>query len=520
LVVKSLVAVIMGDGEVRYRLLETIHAYARRKLDMSGDGGQVAARHAEFFRDTLGKAEAEWETRPTADWLATYGPEVDNIRAALDWSFSPGGSRAIGADLAVASVPLWFQLTLMEECRARVEQALMGIENDSSHAQRRNMKLFAGLGASLIPTQGPVPENAAAWRSALDIANRIGDTDYQLRALWGLCAYHVTLGEYRTALEFARRFRGLAEDIADPVSQSIGDRIIGYTLHFMGEQASARQHIASMLDRFAMLPSRSYAIRYQIDPTSTARSLLARILWLQGFPDRAVRTAEASVAEARLRAHAITLCQVLAEQCAVELDVGNCPAAERCIALLLEESARHSLTLCNAWGRCFRGTLLIVHGDCDVGLHLLQTALDELRGKGFGLRYASFAGLLAKGHGAGGSPIEGLATIDEALALSERTEERWHVAELLRVKGELLVADNEANASVAEEHFRRSIDCARQQGALSLELRAATSFARLLRAQGRTHDGRDLLNSVYVRFTEGFDTADLQIARRLLEGWS
>ena len=91
-------------------------------------------------------AEAEAETRPTDEWLADYGPRIDNVRAALDWAFSPGGDASIGVALTAAAVPLWMQLSLMDECRGRVEQALAAIARRSEPDARREMKLYAALG--------------------------------------------------------------------------------------------------------------------------------------------------------------------------------------------------------------------------------------------------------------------------------------------------------------------------------------------------------------------------------------
>jgi predicted ATPase len=109
--------------------------------------------------------------------------------------------------------------------------------------------------------------------------------------------------------------------------------------------------------------------------------------------------------------------------------------------------------------------------------------------------------------------------IDEALARSERDEERWCVAELLRVKGELILSEGAPDAAtVAEDHFTQALDWARRQGALSWELRSATSLARLWRDQNRAKAAREILAPVYDRFTEGFETADLKAAKLLLDG--
>src|SRR5208282_2623 len=126
--------------------------------------------------------------------------------------------------------------------------------------------------------------------------------------------------------------------------------------------------------------------------------------------------------------------------------------------------------------------------------------------------------LVRAGQTADGQTADGLAAIEGVIARSDRTEELWAMAELVRVKGELLLLQGAPGAAVAaEDHFRQALDWARRQGALSWELRAATSLARLLRDQGRPAEGMALLQPVYDRFSEGFDTADLKTAKALLD---
>jgi len=162
--------------------------------------------------------------------------------------------------------------------------------------------------------------------------------------------------------------------------------------------------------------------------------------------------------------------------------------------------------------------LLMRRGRDDTGLRLLRTALDELRETGSILRDPAFLCALAEGLADTGRVGEGLAAVEEALERSGGSEERWCVAELLRVKGQLVLLGNAPNATaVAEDHFRQALDWARRQGALSWELRAATSLARMWRNQGRSKEARELLAPVYDRFTEGFETADLRASRALLD---
>jgi predicted ATPase len=164
--------------------------------------------------------------------------------------------------------------------------------------------------------------------------------------------------------------------------------------------------------------------------------------------------------------------------------------------------------------------MLAIHrGDLGTGLRLLRAGFDEPGGGGAVPRF--FALLMAEALGRAGRIGDGLAAIAEAIEQSERTDERWAIAEMLHIKGKLLLLQGVPNAAAAaEDYFRQAIDWARRQGALSWELRAATSLARLLRDQDRSADATALLQPVYDRFTEGFATADLKAAKALLDDLS
>src|SRR5882672_1480548 len=518
LVEKSLVVADGAGATVNYRLLETTRAYALDKLAQSGELEQVARRHAEYHRDLFERAESEWETWPATEWLADYGRRIDDVRKALDWAFSPNGDTSVGVALAAASAGLWGQLSLPEECHRHVDRALASFAPGSIPADRRAMLLYAALGESLIYIKGPV-ETGAAWMTALEIAERLGDTDYQLRALYGLWACRGLGGDYRASLAFAQRFCSLAVKQADPADMLIGDRMTGVVLHFLGDQASAREYIERMLARYVAPIRRSHTLRFQYDQRVVGAAFLARILWLQGFPDRAMSTVQSIVDDPPVIGHARSLCIALAQAaCPISLFVGDLPAMERAVATLLDEAVRHALANWHTWGRAFEGMLFIKRGDAVNGLALLRTAQGELRETGFVALYTEILRALAEALAGAGEVAEGLMTVDEALARSERDEERWCVAELLRIKGELLLLQAGPDAAVtAEDHFRQAIDWAGRQSALSWELRAATSLARLWREQSRKEEARELLAPIYARFTEGFETADLRTAKALID---
>jgi predicted ATPase len=191
---------------------------------------------------------------------------------------------------------------------------------------------------------------------------------------------------------------------------------------------------------------------------------------------------------------------VVARNCFSEDDVWHeqhvdLSLAERYIKALVDLSARHALELWNLGGRCLGGVLLVKRGEVDAGLDLLRTTFTRVPQNALSLLYIPFLAEIADALGRDGKAAEGLTVIDEALARSERDEERWCVAELLRIKGELILRKGAPQAATAaEEHFLQSLDWARRLGALSWELRTSTSLARLQHDQGRTAEASSFCN--------------------------
>jgi predicted ATPase/DNA-binding winged helix-turn-helix (wHTH) protein len=510
LVAKSLIVADPQQGTAYYRLLETTRFYALEKLRDSGEHLRTARDHAEYYLALTSNAEAESETLTDDDWLATYGRHLDNLRAALDWAFSPVGDPEIGVALTVRVVPLWFKLSLMTECRGRVEQALSAAGAEVE--PRVIMRLSAALAATSLYTVGAAPEVAAAWNDVLAIADRLDDTEYRLWARWGLWNYQLNHGAFREALPFARHFSDFATNAAD---LAIGDRLVGISLHYLGDQKLARQHLENVLTRHVDASARSM-IRIQYDRKLASRAYLTRVLWLQGLPDQAMAAAESVVRDASAAGQALALCLALSPgACPVALLSGDLPAAERFIALLHDSAAVHGLGFWSAEARCNEATLLVMRGEVAAGLRMFHPAVRELVDYNTHMNITGFLVVMAGALTETGEIAQGIAMVDEAVIRSERDGELWCMPELLRVRGEFLLRGGRPEA--AEVEFRRSLDWARRQETLSWELRTATSLARLLRNSNRVAEAVAVLAAVYQRFSEGFETADLLKAKRLLE---
>jgi predicted ATPase/DNA-binding winged helix-turn-helix (wHTH) protein len=166
LVAKSLVTADVDGVIVRYRLLETTRAYALEKLAESGERNEIARRHAEFYLNLYQRAAGDSEASSAVEWMALYGPDIDNVRSALDWAFSSSGDLGIGVALATASTPRWFQLSRMEESRGRDVSALVTVEPGTGDDIYLKMQLLAAHAVSLNILTGHVPGSGVTWLKA------------------------------------------------------------------------------------------------------------------------------------------------------------------------------------------------------------------------------------------------------------------------------------------------------------------------------------------------------------------
>jgi hypothetical protein len=280
-------------------------------------------------------------------------------------------------------------------------------------------------------------------------------------------------------LALGRQLCELAARRGDAGDLLAADRSVGHVLHLMGEHAQARDHLASRLEPGAKPALHSHLARYCVDQCVAARCTLARILWIQGFPERARAAADDALEQARTVGHTSSLRYALAHAgCTISILMVDLDAAERNVALLRGTFPRPAPRYWHALSRSFEGQVLIERGAVARGLPLLQGALDELRELGFEGVCRPFFGALSLGHAAAGQLPEALASIENAIAYAARSDERWSLPEWLRIKAQLLLLEDPA-CSGAEALLRQGLDCARRQGAATWEQRCATSLARL-----------------------------------------
>jgi predicted ATPase/DNA-binding winged helix-turn-helix (wHTH) protein len=504
LVAKSLLTGAADGKAMRYRMLDSTRVYALRKLVECGETFAVASRHAVHYRRVL---EAD-KNRPVQQ-----AGILGNVRAALDWSLSDGGDMQIGIALAAAAAPLLLEISLLSECSAWMEKAIAGLSEDL-RGTRREMELQASLGQSLMFTGGNGEAARSAFSRSLQIAQALEDLPFLFRLLGGLGTLLARTGDFRGALDVARQAESAAQRMDDPMAQATADAMLCVALDLTGDIVEAKRRCEAALQGPAAA-HRAREMRPGFNHRIIALCGKARYHWLRGECDHAAAVAQYTIDEAELLEHPVSLCIALIWAGSVFVWRGDWSRAEEVLERLLAFATKHSLPPYAAVALGLKGEVQVKRGRPDLGVNLLRESLHTVRANRYEMRTGGLMHAFAEGLNRMQQHAEALATIEEAIALTERQGGYFHMPEILRVKGEILASTPGAGAR-AEQCFHDAMEWSRRQSALSWELRAANSLARHWLKQGRADAAGRVLAPIHSRFTEGLDTIDLVSARELL----
>jgi predicted ATPase len=335
--------------------------------------------------------------------------------------------------------------------------------------------------------------------------------------LLGQFVWYLQRAEWQTAYELAEHLLAMAQRQADPVLLLSARAALGATLFSRGEVAAAHAHFVQGSAVYVQDSHRTIVAHYGYDLGVVARCYAALSLWWLGAQEQALVQMHAVHTLAQELSHPFSLASALSFGGLLQQWRRDIPAtlmwAEAMMALCTDHGFGEYLFR----GRLLQGWALVAQGQEDEGLGQMHQGLTAYLATGAKIWQPYFLALLAEGYGRVGAPEEGLQALTEALARVQKTGERLWEAELHRLRGALLLQQAVPDAPQAETCLHQALAVARHQQAKSLELRAATSLARLWQQQGKRAEARALLAPVYGWFAEGFATADLQDARALLE---
>jgi len=405
----------------------------------------------------------------------------------------------------------------MAEAAVQLQKGLeqLALLPDTSERQRRELEFWSTLGTVLSAVKGfAASETGRAYARARELWERLGSPAELLQVPYGLARYHMHHGELDMALRVDEDLLRLSRQRGDSGGLALGYFSSGRDLMRSGRFASSRSHLEEALALYDPISHRALVHQIGFHPHVTSKAVLGNVFFCLGYPNRALARGNASIADALSLAHPPSLAVSLALGAELLSLVGDNTALIERAGQLAAVATEQGFPHWHSQGAIYRGYAKVKNGDVAKGMLLLRDGSSAYRATGEELGLPFYIHLLATACEIAGQGEEGLALLDEALLIVERTGERWFAAELNRRKGELLLRRGQDAA--AEELYRKALSIAVEQQAKLWELRAAASLARLRRDQGRRAEARDLLAPIYGWFTEGFGTPDLQEAKALL----
>ena len=440
------------------------------------------------------------------------------------------------AGFLVQAMPYWqqagtraIQRSANVEAIAHVQRglALLAALPDTPQRTQHELDFLTTLGPALSATKGyAAPEVVQVYTRARELCHQVGETPEHFPVLWNLYVLSLARAEHQTAMELGEQCLQLAQRVQDEAFLLTAHLAIGVSWFYLGNPTLACTHLEHTVTLYD--PEQHHVLAYQygaMDPGIVGFGYYTWALWMRGYAAQARAQSAKALNLAQQLAHPYTLARTLYYDtvlCQLRRDApAVCAQADAAITV----ATTQRFALVQALGPIMRGWAIAVQQHSPEGLMQIRQGLDAYRATGAEYQRPHFLTLLAEASGLLDQPEGGLAALEEALTLMEQTGEQYYEAELHRQRGELLLlraekshpAQSSRDQHDAETCFQQALDIARRQEAKALELRAAMSLSRLWQRQGKRAEAYTLLAPIYGWFTEGFDTADLQDARALLE---
>jgi predicted ATPase len=409
---------------------------------------------------------------------------------------------------------------------------------------QQELVLRITLGEALIVTKGhTAPDVEQAFSRALELCQQVDDMPQRFRALSGLWRFYFLRRDFQTARELAESAMHLAQRAQHPPSLMMAHLAQGLSLCALGDWIGAQTHVEQSITRYDAqqpTPDLAYALLYGQDPKVTCLCYAALALWCLGYPDQALQRVYQAFTLAHELSHPFSLAFAMYFVALIHRLRREVQAVQERAEAVIALAEAHGFPFWATVGTMLHGWALVEQGQATVGIEQIRRALASYRATGAELEQSTILLIDACAHA--GLAEEGLDLLTETLAQAHKAGDLFGEVELYRLRGELLLRQAAGTGfkpaligtpivatdnlgvtrrspllNEAEACFRQAFDIARRQRGKSLALRAALSPGRLWQQLGKHGDARLLLAEIYGEFTEGFDTADLQQAKTLLE---
>jgi predicted ATPase/DNA-binding winged helix-turn-helix (wHTH) protein len=449
---KSLLA--RSESGRALRLLETTREYAAIKLAATGHQGEVRLAHASLLLTRMREAEFQWDKLPTAQWLSGFGILIHDLRVALTFCDECGEVR-LYHELLASSAIVWTQLGLMNEQLRHIEKAIRAFDLEPSTDALLESQLRSAYG-SIAYNVHSVDGDAEARRQfelAAQSARSLDDATGLLRAGSGVCAILTTQGRYRDANEVAW---DLQRDLGQAAESAV-NRILAHNSHYLGAHEDAYEYAARALRANGQAVRGTLTSGANFGQKTLSLMVMAKTAYIRGHIKTSLEHLDDLTSDILLVDHPISTCLGLAVgACPIYFGLGELQLGHRFLGILRDVSTKHSLFRWQEWVEGYEYSLGASHVD-------QEAAAACLRHGGNGPRLENVVAVAGK--------KAGLELIDLALS----GEAGWCHAELVRLKGEILLDRGDRNG---RDLLLEGFHTAELHSALTWQLRCATSLAK------------------------------------------
>lgn len=519
-----------ADVEERLEKIERVHTFVRLIEEREFPDQTLTLRYR--FVHVLYQNELYSQLRPTrkaqlsravAEALLNFlDQNCDAIASELARLFEAARDFSRAADYFLLAAQNAARVFAYQETIALTRRGLELLKRlrDTEERSRQELEFQITLGPALIATKGyTVAEVVQVYARARQLCEQLTESPHLFTALFNMWLIYDLRGEQRNAYDLAEQCLNFALRVEDPTLLLMSHYALGETLFFDGDFLAARQHLEKSVALYDSRQHRSLAVVYSgYDPSVFCRIIIAHILWNLGNLDQAHRRMEEAITLAKELGQAHSIVLALCHAALLHYLRREAQVAQQRAEEALRLSQEHGFVFMSHFATILCGPALVELGDWSKGIDLMNSGIASYRATGSEADRPWFVGLLAEACLKTGRIKQGLEALEEMLAYMEHNGLRVHEAELLRLKGELLLQDE--RIAQATDCFQNAIETAQRQHSKSLELRATISLARLLQEEGKQREAHQRLAEISGAFTEGFQTADLKQARALLAGLS
>lgn len=509
-----------SNGESRLKMLETIREFATACLEEDAAFNVAARRsHAVFFAEFTAN---QWTNLTGAGRelaLVSLTIELENIRTAWRYWATEGNleqlSKLTDCLWLLYDARGWYHATV--ELTKDLLQVLSTTVSTPERA-RQEIILQTSLARALLAAKGYTEEVEQAYARALELCTSAGEIPQLFPVLRGLASFYVLRSEFEKGAQIGKRILELAERLDDVDMRVEGHLVLGENIASLEKIHAGLEHLEKAIALFDPKRQRVRRLRLGSNPGVVALTVSALFLWVIGFPERAHKRSGEAIALAQTLAHPFSMSYALFHHGFLNLWLGNFKVAQTSGQMLMDLASEHDFQIWSAVAACLCGAAMVGAGAIEEGLALIEPGMAEYRSlKTPPVFWPMLLQLHAGACGAASRPVDGLASINEALQIGSASSSRIFAPEVLGLKGDLLLALDRHNATEAESLYQLAVNIAREMKTPMFELRAALKLSRLWQGQGKTEQARSVLKDAYAKLTEGFATADLMQAQAVLK---